>query len=298
MKLITTLKLMLILAGLILIFSVLSSNFSDLDYNNYPNKLMSIAGTSVSTSITNLSGMFFHNKPTITDLNSIQNFGGSLTIANWNLQIFGLKKAGDEQLMNKIVNVGSKYDIVVFQEIRDTSGDAWGKLCTRFKEKGYNCLISSRAGRSSSKEQYGIVYRKALFIDSIDLNPDSFDRWERPPYMARFSLNNRVFRVWTLHAKPDDVDAEVRAFEKVVDSNDDTIVLGDLNLDCDYADEDINYFSSFKRAINNSMDTTTGANTCTYDRILFNDSFVFSGVDFDSNGVSDHFLVWASFTPN
>src|SRR6056297_464714 len=41
-----------------------------------------------------------------------------LSLANWNLQIFGVSKASDQELMNDYASIISDYDIVFIQEIR------------------------------------------------------------------------------------------------------------------------------------------------------------------------------------
>ena len=83
-----------------------------------------------------------------------------LSIANWNLQIFGDTKAGNENLVNFYATVIKNYDVVFVQEIRDADGNAFNVLCSKLSE--YNCIASSRAGRSTSKEQYGMIIKKGI----------------------------------------------------------------------------------------------------------------------------------------
>ena len=84
----------------------------------------------------------------------------TLRIANWNLQIFGKEKASNNELLNFYADKISRNDIIFIQEIRDISGTAFPKLCSALIE--YSCINSSRAGRSSSKEQVGIIYKKGI----------------------------------------------------------------------------------------------------------------------------------------
>ncbi len=225
-------------------------------------------------------------------------------IASWNLQIFGRKKADNPELIDFYSKVLGKYDVVFVEEIRDKTGYAFEKLCSKMKSKKYNCFISSRAGRSSSKEQYGVFYKENIHILEIkDYNPDKLDRWERPPLKILFEANGYVFEVYVIHTKPEEAEKETKALEKEVkkeDKNINIIILGDFNLDCKYYNEDKNnLFQNWKWAINNSQDTTSTDTNCTYDRIILNkeaeEEFYDSGV-FKQNinpEISDHYLVWA-----
>ena len=84
------------------------------------------------------------------------NVNETFTVANWNLQIFGEKKANNTELMNIYASTISKFDIVFIQEIRDKSNTSFWKLCGMLPD--YNCILSTREGRTSSKEQYGVIY--------------------------------------------------------------------------------------------------------------------------------------------
>jgi len=93
------------------------------------------------------------------------NINDTFVIGNWNLEIFGDKKASDPSLMNEYSDVINHYDIIFLQEIRDQDASSFIKLCGMLPD--YECNISSRAGRSSSKEQYGIVYLKKFTLNRI-----------------------------------------------------------------------------------------------------------------------------------
>jgi len=85
---------------------------------------------------------------------------GTIKIANFNAQVWGkskLEKIG----VDWYVDFFDDYDIGILQEIRESSGESFETLCDRL-ENEYDCLISSRAGQSSSKEQVGIIYKKVF----------------------------------------------------------------------------------------------------------------------------------------
>jgi endonuclease/exonuclease/phosphatase family metal-dependent hydrolase len=221
--------------------------------------------------------------------------GDTIKIANWNLQIFGDSKV---DLIDTYANKIKNYDIIFIQEIRDEDGSSFVQLCERLPD--YDCKVSSRAGRSSSKEQYGIIYRKNIQVIAFkDYNPDSLDRWERPPIRVLFNVSNFVFSVYNIHIKPDDVQKELSNLQNEIYEFDNLIILGDLNADCDYYNPVLNTeFDNWFWLIKDSDDTTVSASSCAYDRILvtppIQNQYVSYGIDKEgiTKEVSDHYLVW------
>lgn len=221
-----------------------------------------------------------------------------IDVASWNLQVFGDTKANDTGRIKAMASIIDDHDIVFVQEIRDKDGTAFQELCKEVHT--HVCVISSRAGRTSSKEQYGILYRsKYPLINLTDYNPDPLDRWERPPIRADFEYKNYSFSVYVLHSKPNDTTSEMKYLEYLVLSenrSNNVLVLGDLNADCYYYDESKRHFSDWFWAIDNQADTTTSNSFCAYDRIIMNknasDEFVKSAIDHRANSsLSDHYPV-------
>lgn len=229
--------------------------------------------------------------PVGTEPTTIPNTG-DITIANWNLQIFGDSKASDSATMVKIANEIGKYDIVFVQEIRDEDGSAFGVLCSMLSN--YECKNSSRAGRSTSKEQYGIIYKKGLnFVSMVDYNPDSQDRWERPPILFTFNLNGKEVEIYNIHVKPEDVNNELTNLQTIAENDGDEIILGDFNSDCSYFEHaSSGVFNTWTWVIGDEKDTTSGSSDCAYDRIIMNFPYKDYGIDTSGGDVSDHFLVW------
>lgn len=236
-----------------------------------------------------------------TEVNSNINEAKTFTIANWNMDVFGKKKANDQELMNLYASIISNYDIIFLQEIRDNSGESFKRLCSLLVS--YDCNISSRAGRSTNKEQVGIIYRKGIkIINFTDFNPDVLDRWERPPIEVRFNVDGYKLSVYNIHTKPTNASIELTNLDSLVPDYGDTIVIGDLNADCGYFNhgkED--QFNKWNWIISDSDDTSTSESSCAYDRIIINDNakneFEYYGIfnkSIDKN-VSDHYLVWAEF---
>ncbi|MBR9704510.1 hypothetical protein GOV12_03805 [Candidatus Pacearchaeota archaeon] len=231
-----------------------------------------------------------------------------ILIANWNLQVFGDKKANNSRIMNNYSLILRDYDIIFIQEIRDKDESSFNKLCSLLKN--YSCKISSRAGRSVSKEQYGVIYKKPITIFNFyDYNPDSLDRWERPPIRVTFNISGFILTVFNIHTKPSDVKNELTYLEDLIididysELDDHILISGDLNADCDYYNNnDESHFDDMIWLIDDNQDTTLNENTnCAYDRIIINSEL---GKHYVKDGVysykitkdfSDHYPVWAEF---
>lgn len=225
------------------------------------------------------------------------NYNKGVKIANWNLQIFGVTKASDEELMNFYKDKINDYDIIFIQEIRDSTNTAFDKLCSLLN--GYGCFISSRAGRTSSKEQYGLIYNKSIKMNYFkDYNPDKQNRWERPPIEVSFDFGNYNLTVFNIHIKPDDVKNELNYLDDVALNKDYTMVLGDFNMGCSYYNNYIETeFDDWNFIIKDNDDTTSGYSDCAYDRIIVSnqlkDKVIKHSIEKDiKKEQSDHYLVW------
>lgn len=227
--------------------------------------------------------------------------GENISIACWNLQIFGPSKASNETLLDYYTDKLNGYDVFIVQEIRDASGTAIELFAEEFPD--YQYIITNRAGQSSSKEQYAVFYNDQLnLVDSYDYQADYQEEMQRPPFKTTFTSNNWSFTLYTIHTQPDNVSNDLSVLEMIVGNPaDDAIILGDLNADGSYYDEEnIQHFTSWNWVISNDIDTTVASSDNTYDRIIINNAtlnnFVSSGVMDDVNSdQSDHYLVYAVF---
>lgn len=237
-------------------------------------------------------------KPMPVILESPLNISPSVTIANWNLQVFGPKKASNPELLKIYAEKIEGFDIVFIQEIRDASQTAFPKLCILLP--AYNCLNSSRAGRTRNKEQIGLIYKKEIsLLDWQDFNHDPEDRWERPPIRVQFQIENYTFTVYNIHIKPSDVQQELGHLEALITGQGNVILLGDLNADCNYYDPDKETeFNEWHWTIKDAYDTTSSKTDCAYDRILLNDDAFEENIALGistkniTKEVSDHYLIW------
>lgn len=222
----------------------------------------------------------------------------NIKIANFNAEKFGdgkIRKVG-YQFYEDLID---DYDIFFLQEITDKDGNSFRELCNFLKED-YNCYNSSRAGRSSQKEQYGLFYKKEFKKTKMkDYNlMDSQDRWERPPIEVQFDINGYKFTIFNIHTKPKDTIKEINHLENLIENRKNpTLLIGDLNQDCDYdPNESKGDFESWNYIIKDSEDTTSTLSTnCTYDRIIINQNLFkkYSNYGIDSRYLySNHYLIW------
>jgi endonuclease/exonuclease/phosphatase family metal-dependent hydrolase len=167
-----------------------------------------------------------------------------------------------------------------------------------------SCINSSRAGRSSSKEQYGVMYKDSIQITNLrDFaeNESYYEVFERPPLRFTATRNNISYTFYTIHIKPDDAQNEISWLDYLINDLEpefqNIIALGDFNADCSYYDETTPDFKGWTRVITNSDDTTQGQKDCAYDRVLMRDPSILS----NKYGIytqnltkkhSDHYPLW------
>ena len=213
----------------------------------------------------------------------------ALLIGAFNCRVFGRSKVESAELVARIVQIVSRYDLLLFQEIRDDTGAAIALLLNQTRivsGRDYRMLLSSRLGRSTSKEQYAYIYDQTL-VSSVGSAATSWrdenDLFERPPYIGEFrdaSTQSRFVLVG-LHAKPEEAVSEMNGLVTVYDdiredysSETPFIFLGDLNADCQYVAQSawpsvvLKSDTRFKWHINTGVDTTLTNSDCTYDRIV------------------------------
>lgn len=255
-----------------------------------------------------------------------ENCPHELEIASWNLKQFGQSDANDDTIVSEIALQISQFDIVAVQEIKDLNpGTAPYILQDEVEHiSEYGMVLSNRTGafcqqKSSSQisEQYAFYYNIST-IDSLDSGhhyPNDDCEFSREPFAARFSSveYDSEFVLITLHVKPDDAVNEISALVNVFEwakfqypDEDDFILLGDLNADCNYAspselDKLAIRDSEYQWIIPDGENTNTAeSSTCAYDRIIFSDYG--SGEYLDSYStyceieVSDHCIISAKFS--
>ncbi|UCD43973.1 MAG: endonuclease/exonuclease/phosphatase family protein [Candidatus Bathyarchaeota archaeon] len=241
----------------------------------------------------------------------------SIKISAFNIQVFGRAKREREDIMAVLTRIVREFDIVLVQEIRDSSEETapyFLELINEQEGPDYAFVRSVRLGRSTSKEAYAYFYNTETvdYIEGSDyVYSDADDVFEREPYIAAFNSGGFDFILVGIHTKPDDAYAEIGYLALIVSTirsenpdEGDIIVMGDFNADGRYFDEEdtANHFKApeYVWVITNDVDTMTRTDN-TYDRIvMLNATFDHEYVDgsaaafyFDEvYGISDEELVW------
>lgn len=211
-----------------------------------------------------------------------------LLIAAFNVQIFGQQKSTNETLMNVIVKIIRRYDLILIQEIRDKTDDTINRLMKALNNQGsvhFSHITSERLGSSTSTEQYSFLIRSDSGISFKDKYQYQNQKvtFERPPFSVIFkSTKTEVtqFVLTALHSKPTEAVKEIGQLYEVHAAvqkkwnTDNILILGDLNAGCSYASKkalnklEIRKNPKFNWLISDNVDTTTKASNCPYDRFI------------------------------
>jgi len=252
-----------------------------------------------------------------------------LRIATFNIQKLGPTKAGRADVMEMLVSIVRRYDLVAVQEIQDRHGEVPVQLLSLINRGApggddYAMVLSPRTGQQPddlrSQEQYAYYYRTDRLrpVGSHRLYDDSaHDHFQREPHVARFAVQGACtsFVLMNLHTRPRAALEEIAAVEHVFrwareqyDDERHFVALGDFNAGCGYASEqDLDalpiHGEQYDWVVPHSADTNVADSQCPYDRIVISSSegnllVEDWGVDraFSDRRVSDHWPVWADFT--
>ena len=226
-------------------------------------------------------------------------------VATFNIKVFGDTKMGNQTVVDELVDVFQRYDMVAVQEIKDIDLevpylflDELNKLPAHDNSSNqtneWNMVLSERSGMQeddkNSQEQYAFYYKPTIFtsLDNGTLYDDSTnDSFQREPFLAKFMLldtkgnstgTDIVFV--NIHTKPTLAVEEMEALGDVISwgnqnysDDDDYVILGDFNADCSYAsyNELIELpisSANYTWLVPDNADTTVGDSRCAYDRIV------------------------------
>lgn len=216
----------------------------------------------------------------------------SLQICSFNVRSFGEAKRTQPGILDIIVKVISRCDIMLLMEIKDNSN----RLCPFLLEKlnsetqdEYSYVVSNRLGRKTYKEQYAFFYRSKMATvkktyQYPDLQPGDEDALSREPFVIWFYSPKAVAREFViipLHSTPE---TSVREIDELYDvyldvkrlwRTENFIFMGDFNAGCGYVAKKhwknirLRNHTEFVWLIDDKSDTTVRASThCPYDRIV------------------------------
>nr|XP_020655548.1 deoxyribonuclease gamma [Pogona vitticeps] len=215
-----------------------------------------------------------------------------LKICSFNVRSFGEAKRTRPEILDIIVEIMSRCDVMLLMEIKDNSNRMCPflleKLNSHSREK-YSYVASERLGRKSYKEQYAFFYKPKLVsvkqtYQYPDLQPGDEDALSREPFVVWFYSPKTVakeFVIIPLHTTPE---MAVREIDELYDvylnvrqrwTSENFIFMGDFNAGCGYVARKrwknirLRNQTEFVWLIDDKTDTTVKASThCPYDRIV------------------------------
>jgi hypothetical protein len=251
---------------------------------------------------------------------------GNIRIYSFNIQVFGSSKMSKPEVVGVLVDIISQADIVAVQEVRSAAITPIEQFMSLLPGK-YGYVIGPREGRSSSKEQYWVIYNtEKVAVLGTETYPDTDDIFERNPYGVFFQTAGSFdFILIDNHIQPGGAADEISALPGIIAyyrdlwNEPDVLVVGDFNADGVYYDESLlsTIFpeGDYKIIITNEYDTSVAAGDNTYDRFIitasaiedfannfgvirFDELYDFSQASIAPKEVSDHYPIWAEFLIN
>ncbi|KAH9498104.1 Deoxyribonuclease-1 [Bulinus truncatus] len=215
-----------------------------------------------------------------------------IKVAAFNIKGFGRAKMTNSRLSDQITEIVSRYDVILIQEVRDTSGFSLNKLWGNLNATGeWGMAVSEPVGRTNYKEQYAFFYRSKTvkITGTFQFDDSEKDSFEREPfaveieYISAKKASKRRVVLLALHTKPQDTVQELKllpqtmrkVYQKFKRATG-IIALGDLNADCGYLSgamkKQMEIFQAdgdFVSIIPDTEDTTVAVGThCAYDRAI------------------------------
>ncbi|XP_064610114.1 deoxyribonuclease-1-like [Liolophura sinensis] len=213
--------------------------------------------------------------------------GSPLKVASFNIKWLDERKVTDHSILDVLVKVLGRYDLILIEELRGNPQDVISKLVAELNihtSSPYAFKISPPLGRTSYKEEYVYIYRISMVvIHGVEHYSDPGDLFEREPFIIQVHLPYQTLKDFVfigIHTKPDKTKEEighlVQVYEHVVSKYGikDVLLAGDMNAGCHYMSESEVmasplHGSRFTWLIPSSVDTTVSTHTdCAYDRFV------------------------------
>uniref|UniRef100_A0A665TM14 Uncharacterized protein n=1 Tax=Echeneis naucrates TaxID=173247 RepID=A0A665TM14_ECHNA len=149
-----------------------------------------------------------------------------MKVAAFNVKQLGINRINDEKVLNTLIEIVSRYSVMVLLEVLDSSGKAMDRFLTKLNQHRQNrrnpftMESSIPLGRSNYKEKFVFFYR----FEDVDL-VDTFQYKERrdvlarEPFVVKFRcLNTGVTQTSGLTVTPVDAALELDALANVVEA--------------------------------------------------------------------------------
>jgi hypothetical protein len=223
--------------------------------------------------------------------NHLENFPDSnlkISVINWNLHDFGIKKLNNPIQMEGIKNIISSYDVIMLSELEQSECDKDDQcpMKTYFKQNfpNHDFYMSPSLGfnklNNQGKEQYGfLVSRKLNYREGFYGDPEGI--FARPPHYVQIVDYNIYLAIvhttpwnskdWPNGSKTKQEVVELSHFFETISG--DIILMGDLNLCSPNILDNEDIRKNYQWILNDSQMTNIGKQQCAYDRIISRKNF-------------------------
>ncbi|XP_034264615.1 deoxyribonuclease gamma [Pantherophis guttatus] len=235
----------------------------------------------------------------------------SLRICSFNVRSFGEAKRKNPGIIEVIVEIISRCDIMLLMEIKDNRN----RICPFLLEKlngqsegPYRFVVSNRLGRRNYKEQYAFFYRsESVCVKQIyqypDLQPGDEDAFSREPFVIWFNSPRtavKEFVIIPIHTTPEMAVKEIdELYDVFLDvmlrwKTKNFVFMGDFNAGCGYVAKKqwknirLRNHTDFVWIIDDKNDTTVKSTThCPYDRIVLHGETLINSTTLGSANIFD-----------
>ncbi|KAG7156909.1 deoxyribonuclease-1-like [Homarus americanus] len=232
-----------------------------------------------------------------------------LKLAAWNIQRLGTSKMSKNDIVNCLVKVIRRYDVLVVMETVDKSLTVPGQLHNELNNglnptDTYMYDSSSRMGITTYQEQYVFYWKpsRVKWVQSYTFN-DLGNQFTYDPFGAVFIVNSGKntlkFGMIAIHVSPKkavkEIDALVDVYSdfKQKTGVDDVIIAGDFNAggsyvsNKDWVDIRLRTDPKFTWLIPDNVGTTTTGSNAPYDRIVVAGKGIYNALNKNSAGPYD-----------
>ncbi len=252
----------------------------------------------------------------------------AILMGSFNIQTFGRAKMSNPDVVEVLVDIARRFDVLAIQELRDISEETIPEFLALINADGsrFRAVVSPRISYQESRYAEQLVYLydadQLEIISQSYVALDPYDDMYRPPFVTHFRCLSYPpeyafsFVVMNVHVAPQRTATEFRAMETIVSlirdehpDEDDFILIGDMNEEPGRFNQ-YRWFQNQFAAIPSQWKTNTRL-TKNYDNIIFDvrHTAEFTGQSgvlniMDEYGlpleqallVSDHLPVWAVFS--
>ena len=252
----------------------------------------------------------------------------AILVGSFNIQTFGRAKMSRPDVVEILVDIARRFDILAIQELRDISEETIPEFLALINADGsrFRAVVSPRISYQESRYAEQLVYLYDADQIEVISQPyvafDPYDDMYRPPFVTHFRCLSYPredafsFVLMNIHVAPLRTATEFKAMETIVSlirdehpGEDDFILIGDMNEEPGRFNQ-YRWFQNQFAAIPSQWKTNTRL-TKNYDNIIFDfrQTAEFTGQSgvlniMDEYGlsleqallVSDHLPVWAVFS--